>query len=350
MTEQLPRLGVGFITYGNLTAAYLPSFLESLAAQTYKNFRLIAFDNTPEEDNENIHILKQFSQLSQYSEVEIIRRGENLGFGKAYNIMLNQANGLGDKYFLMINPDTLCEPDMLEKLVLALESDESLSSVSPKIKVWDFYNKLKTEILDTCGLVLKPGLRFIDLGQAEIDNGQYDQASIIGPSGAAGLFRLSSLVEEAEKNNQISKEKQGEEKEEEDQGEESNKEVNELQFFDENFFMYKEDCDLVYRLHLAGFSSKLISDSVVYHDRTSTGGSLFKRAINRLGRSPEARRQAFLGQHFLWIKYWGKQSWLNKIFIIWQATLRFFAVLLFEQNLLSSYLTIKKTAKHLKRY
>ena len=42
-----PKIIIGFITYGNLTAEYLPYFLNSLKVQIYKNYNIIAIDNMP---------------------------------------------------------------------------------------------------------------------------------------------------------------------------------------------------------------------------------------------------------------------------------------------------------------
>lgn len=50
---------LGFITYGKLTAKYLPYFLSSLKKQTHENFRIMAVDNSKEKDNDNAKLVKE---------------------------------------------------------------------------------------------------------------------------------------------------------------------------------------------------------------------------------------------------------------------------------------------------
>ncbi|MEA3463693.1 MAG: glycosyltransferase, partial [Patescibacteria group bacterium] len=88
---------IGFITYGKSTAKYLPYFLPSLKKQTFNNFKIIAFDNTENSDNENINYIK-----NNHPELEILRAGENIGFARAYNRMINKAVEMNAEYFLAI--------------------------------------------------------------------------------------------------------------------------------------------------------------------------------------------------------------------------------------------------------
>lgn len=288
------KLIIGTISYGALTAPYLPFFKQSLKEQSFQDFGLIIHDNAE----------------------------KNLGFGKAYNRMIEQAIAAGAKYFFIVNPDLILEPEVLEKLLTVLDNEPELSIVMPKLRVWDFEHNKKTSIIDSCGLGFKPCLNFFDYGQGQIDTGQYDRQEIIGASGAAAMFRLKDFAKIAENG----------------------------QLFDEHFFMYKEDCDLAYRLYLKGMKSKLVPDAIAYHDRSSAAGTLIKRFFNRFKRSKNVNRWAFTNQHFLFIKYWSKQSFSSKLLAIIRMKIMFIEALLFEQYLLSCYSTIVKEAKTLKRY
>ncbi len=297
---------IGFITYGKSTAKYLPYFLSSLKAQTFKDFNILVFDNTEDAENENTRYIR-----SNYSEIEIARGNGNLGFAAAFNRLINKAKASGAEYFLVLNPDMILEPDAVEKMVKALERDSGLGAVCPKILKWDFNNNKKTDIIDSCGIWLKSGLRFIDLGQGQIDNGQFDKAEILGQSGAAAMYRMSAL-EKVKENNQ---------------------------YFDELMFMYKEDCDLAYRLRLAGFKSKLVADALVYHDRTASGkgeGNL-QIAFNRRNKNRQAKQWAFLHQQIIFIKYWKLQNFWNKLMIIWFEIKMIVFIVLFEQYLLKQF-------------
>jgi GT2 family glycosyltransferase len=312
--DKSPQVYIGFITFGALTAPYLSLFLDSLAKQTYQDYKIIVYDNTPLKEKEHLNILP--------NSIDVFSGSENIGFSRAYNKLILAAKQAGAKYFLVINPDTYLDPRALELLVQALEQDDKLASVSPKLLRWDFQNNQLTDVIDSCGLVMRSGLSFFDLGQGIIDQGQYDQAKIIGPTGAAALYNLSAL----ENINENGK------------------------YFDENFFMYKEDCDLAYRLFLTGYTAKLVSAAIVYHDRTALGGNLWQRFSNRRQRSQSVRRWSFINQHWLFIKYWSKQNFLSKLMIICKILILGLNALLFEQSLLACYKTILAQRKSLKHY
>ncbi len=296
------KVAIGFLTYGQTSRQYLDSFLSGLKEQTFTDFQLLALDNTEEENSVNVQFLRQQSPA-----VKVLWPGTNLGFGAGFNRLIKEALALGAEYFLVVNADTFWTPRALELLVAALDRRSDLGSVSPKILKWDFAGQKFTKIIDTCGLRLLPGLHFVDLGQGEEDKGQYDSAEILGPSGAAGLFRLSALAQSAEDG----------------------------QYFDEKFFMYKEDCDLAYRLKLKGWPSALVSQAIVYHDRTASGSaSLLGSLAARSGKSQQVKLWSFSGQQRLIAKYWARQTWFNKLAIIWRQFLTFAYALVFEPALL----------------
>ena len=313
------KLVIGFITYGDLTAKYLPYFLPSIEKSAFKDYKILVIDNTEIEENENIKYL-----IKNYPDIEIISTGKNLGFARAYNKLIRRANELGAEYFLMLNPDMLVEPAAIKLLIFEMDNNKELAAVCPKILKWDFKNKRKTNIIDTCGIKLNPGLRFTDLGQSKIDKGQYDKGKIIGPSGAAGLYKLASLE----------KVKQGRE------------------YFDELMFMYKEDSDLAYRLFLFNFRVRLIGKAKMYHDRTasSVGQSTWQIIKSRKNKNRQIKKWSFLNQQIIFKKYWDKQNLKNKLIIIfWQFKMLIY-ILFFEQYLLGQYKKYFKIRKRIKRY
>jgi GT2 family glycosyltransferase len=304
------RLYIGFITYGELTAKYLPYFLPSLKNQNLKDFKILAIDNSETAENENAKYIKE-----NFSEINLKWSGENLGFSKAFNLMIKQALKEGAEYFLAINPDIILENDALEKLVMAMDNNSELGSATAKVLKWDFINQKKTKIIDSCGIKLLPGLRFVDFREGEQDNKDCDD-EIIGVSGACAIYRLSAL-EKVKENGQ---------------------------YFDESMFMYKEDCDLAYRLFLDNYKAKCVNDSIVYHDRSSAGKGEGNLAVisNRKNKSRLVKQLSFLNQQIIFVKYWRLQSLINKIAIIWFEIKMLVFALFFEQYLLKEYLKIFK--------
>ena len=306
------KLIIGFITYNNLTGKYLPFFLPSLLSSLAvsgleeTDWQIMAVDNSELKDNDNRAYIS-----ANYPQIDFTWAGDNLGFSKGYNLMLDRAVKLEAEYFLMLNPDMLLEPESIKNLLLALEANGHLGSVAPEILQWNFLANQKTNIIDTLGLRLLPGLRFIDSGQGQIDFGGLDNLEILGPSGAAGMFRLKALEAILVGN----------------------------QYFDERFFMYKEDCDLSYRLFLAGFKSQLVATAVMYHDRTAkvVGRDLLATLKNRRHKSRVVNKWSFLGQQIIYSKYWSGQNFNSRLRIAFDQIRYLFLALLFEHYLLPEY-------------
>jgi len=317
------KLALGFITYNESSSKYLEEFLLSLKSSLgfleSHDFKVFAYDNSTPEYNVNRLTIEAYNRENNFF-IEYISSPENFGFGRSFNILINRAKNEGAEYFLVLNPDIVLDLNAVSKLLERLEGNGELSSVSPKILRWDFENKKKTDYIDSCGIVLRPALRFVDLGQGEKDEGQYDKAEILGPSGACGLYRLSAL-----------------EKIKEDG-----------QYFDERFFMYKEDCDLAYRLFLAGFKSELVSGAIIYHDRTtsSSGRGLVKIISDRRQKSRQARAWSFQNQNLIFHKYFKKQDIVNKFLIVFHVFVSLFFSLILEQFLLKSYFSKNKSQKY----
>jgi len=296
------KLFVGFITYGDASFKYLPFFLESLDNQSFKDFSIIAFDNS-ENDNRNSDFL-----IDEYPRLKLIKSEKNIGFSRAYNKMIAVAEKSGAEYFMALNPDIVLDVDAISKMMKVMQEDKNIASLSPRIMSWDFENKKKTKIIDTCGIKLGKGLRFSDLGQGE-ESLDEKKINIIGPSGAAALYRIDALKKVSENN----------------------------LFFDEKMFMYKEDCDLAYRLFLSGFKSRCVFDAIVYHDRTAKiikGLNILKE---RQSKSKKVREWSFLNQHIIYLKYWNKQKLTSKIIILYDVLKMFLFVLFFERFLLRQY-------------
>jgi len=319
MKEYKIKLVIGFITYGKSTARYLPYFLSSLKAQTYQDYKVVVIDNSERKENENVSYINK-----NFPNIELTWAGGNIGFAKAYNKMISSCVKTGVQYFMVINPDIILEPDAIAKLVKALDNDNKLGSVCPKILRWDFKNNKKTNIIDSCGIKLKPGLNFIDIGQGQVDQGQYNNIKIIGPSGAAGMYRLRALAKVKEGDN----------------------------YFDELMFMYKEDCDLVYRLYLAGYKSRCVSEAIIYHDRTAAakGESDWQVALNRKRKDRKVKVWSFLNQQIIFAKYWNLQRFRLKLAIILYQIKILIFILLFEQYLLGQLIELWKIRKKIKIY
>ncbi len=302
------RLYIGFITYGEITAKYLPYFLPSLKKQTFKDFKILAIDNSEIEENDNAKYIKE-----NFSEIDLKWVGKNLGFSKAFNLMITQAVKEGAEYFLPLNIDMIFEADMVEQLIKAMENTENCGAAQAKILKWDFENNKKTNQIDSLGLALNKEHRFFDYNQGEIDDKAKNNIfEVFGFTGAAVLLNLKALREVAFNNGKHE------------------------EYFDELMFMYKEDCDLSYRLRLAGWKIILAPNAVAYHNRTvaAKGESNLAIALNRKNKNKAVKQWSFLNQWILLLKLKNLPfSFSVKLATAWYQFKSLIFALFFEQYL-----------------
>lgn len=272
------KIAVGFITYNNLTSRYLPFFLPSLfksLERAHGEARVWCIDNSDQAINENQEFIE-----ANHSWVQYHFSGENVGFSKAYNQMIAAAIAWGADYFLMINPDTLLEPDSIKQMLSAINSGR-FGSVAPRLLRWDFKNNFPSDVIDSDGLAISAAHRFWDRHQGEkVFRAQ--QKPIFGATGAAALFRMAALKDIAFLD-----------------------EFGQWEYLDEMFFMYKEDVDLAYRLQLANWPAIFEPRAVIYHDRSvaSRSNSLWSMIFDRRRKSRQVKEWSFYGQNLLWAKY-----------------------------------------------
>lgn len=328
------KLFVGFVTYRESTSAYLDDFLNSLFKSLVflneNDYVVYALDNSGSDYTENHQIIENFnlgkssSHQKPQKPVQYIAADCNYGFGRAYNILIKEAIKMEASYFLVVNPDIYFAPSSLQLLVAALDDHLQAAAAAPKILYWNFAKRQLTSTIDSLGIALCSGLRFIDACQGQHDKGQV--CEIIGPSGAAGLFRLNSLrnllVTEGSEDSQ--------------------------NYFDESFFMYKEDCDMAYRLYFSGHQTISVPESLIYHDRTArAAGSRFSFFRHRYQQSHQIRSWSFVNQHLIFIKHWKKQNFVNRFAISLYVFLYLIFALILEQFLLKQYAVIWRTYRSL---
>jgi len=315
------KIAIGFIAYGESTAKYLPFFLESLEKQLFRDFFVLAVDNTENENNPNSAFIEK-----EYPEINPIRPGKNIGFGRANNLMIREAKKRGARYFFAVNPDTVSEPETLGELLTTMKNNPAAGAVQPKILKLDFNPPRieKTGIVDSRGLMADRKLRFWDDCQGQKDSaGDKNEKEVFGFTGAAVLMRIAALDDVAAENAEGEKE-----------------------FFDELMFMYKEDCDLSLRLRLAGWKIVLAPRSIVYHDRSAAqlGGGIRQIVRNRKNKKRLVKEWSFLNQRIVALKF-SRLFPLGMRFKIWLyqlGTLIFAAF--FESYLLKQLVVLRRNS------
>ncbi|MBU1102872.1 glycosyltransferase, partial [Patescibacteria group bacterium] len=169
----------------------------------------------------------------------------NLGFSAGHNLGIKESRG--DLVFLL-NQDIILEADFLKNAVAIFGKDKQIGAVQGKLlrlKI-DGESLIKTQIIDNAGLVFLKNRRIIARGQGQRDSGKFSQPEeIFAIDGAAPIYRRAALEDI-----KICLDEK-------------------CEYLDEDFYMYKEDVDLAWRLRLAGWKAYYEPMAVAWHARTA---------------------------------------------------------------------------------
>jgi len=222
---------------------FMENCLDSVFSQTYKDFSVLIIDNAS--NDKTIEFIRK--KYSSFKNLFILKNVHNLGFAPAHNQGFNISQS---DFILVMNPDIVLQSDFLEKLMATMKTNRRIGSCSGKLLKMKFSNSetkvkgIKTEIIDSTGLLIHKSGQTIDRGEGEEDRGQYDKENdVFGLSGACVLYRRQALEDVKIP---ISKG---------------------YEYFDDDFFAYKEDVDLAWRLNLRNWRNVYISETIAYHFR-----------------------------------------------------------------------------------
>lgn len=161
-------------------------------------------------------------ELFEHPRVRYVHAGENLGFGKAHNRAFAMAAGTSDAH-LLLNPDILFEPHVLHELGRFLGANQQIGAVMPRITYPDGSLQRLCKLLPTpVDLIFR---RFIPFDGIKTKiNQRYELHGLAQdrPTPVPTLSGCFLLVR--------------------------SKLLHRLGGFDERFFMYMEDVDLVRRI------------------------------------------------------------------------------------------------------
>jgi len=223
-------------------AAYLPVLLKSISGQTVKDFTSLFLDNGSKDNS--VTLVADWLKTNSGS---LSQRDQNTGFAAAYNNLIQK---LQTPYVLVLNQDVALAPDYLSLLVRAAEVNANAGSFSGSLLRADNHSATDSEpLLDAFGLTLFRNHRVVETlrGQrAALVNGNKD-TEVFGVPATAALYRRAALDAVVLQRN------------------------NKVEYFDEDFFAYKEDIDLAYRLQLAGWGSLVVPGAIAYHHRSVRG-------------------------------------------------------------------------------
>jgi GT2 family glycosyltransferase len=169
------------------------------------------------------------ARIAGQYQVSVSASTENHGYCGGHN---RNISGEEFDYVLFMNADVVLMPDYFTRILPVFERFPQAGSATGKLQRMDSegapVERGGRPVLDSTGIVFYRNLRHFDRGSNEIDNGQYDTAEpVFGGTGAA-LFCSRSLVEDLKCNGE---------------------------FWDDDFFAFREDADLAWRAQLLGWQT-----------------------------------------------------------------------------------------------
>jgi len=235
---------VTLVTYNS--GRYIKRCLESVLAQKGPQVEIIVVDNSSTDGTRDI--------LEHYEDrCRIVYNHENVGFAAAQNQAIQLSRG---SWILTLNPDVLLMPYFIQAMLEAGRLDNRIGTVCGKLLVMspDFDIEARPRV-DSTGIYFTPHLRHLDRGSREVDNGHYlKREYVFGATAAAALYRRAMIDD-------ISID-----------GE----------FFDPDFFVYREDADVAWRAQLMGWRCLYTPYARGYHVRAVLPGNrrVLPREIN----------------------------------------------------------------------
>lgn len=243
----MPKVVVSIVTWNSMK--FLPDVLVSLKTQTHEDISLIIVDNASTDGM--VDFVREHHPAAM-----VLRNFKNLGFAHAHNQAIAYARahlqtGGEELYLLVTNPDVILEPNYIETIVGRMEQRRDAGSAGGKLlKMYQtgegvLVEQVKSDTIDSTGMRITRSRRGVERGAGETDDEmQYGRTEeVFGVSGALAMYRLSALEDIAYRG----------------------------EFFDEDFFAYKEDVDIAWRLRSRGWASLYVPFAKAYHYRTAYG-------------------------------------------------------------------------------
>ncbi|MBL7141705.1 glycosyltransferase family 2 protein [Patescibacteria group bacterium] len=227
---------------------YLPDCLNSLKKQTLLPNEIVVVDNASTDGSQEF--LSKFK--SQGLGFKVILNNRNNGFAKANNQGIEAALGRrptgealknNPAYIFLLNQDTVCRKDCLEKLAKAGNSFKNVFAFQPLVLCWPASSAGRPEKhkIQTAG----DKIHYLGFGYCgdykkpitQLPNYPITQLPDITYASGAAMFIKAQALEK-------------------------------VGLMDEDLFLYHEDLDICLRARFLGYQIKLVSQAIVYHKYT----------------------------------------------------------------------------------
>lgn len=226
-------VAITIVTYNS--SRYIARCLEYALAEDYPRTRIVVVDNASNDGTREI--LRGFE-----ARVQIIYNDVNTGFAAAQNQAIAAAPEA--EFILTLNPDLRLSANFVSTAVAAACLDSAVGSVCGKLlSTSPDFDISASPVLDSTGIYMTPNLRHFDRGNQSPDRDQYEKVEyVFGGTGAACLYRRKMIDDISVFG----------------------------EFFDPDFFAYREDADVAWRAQLLGWKCIYTPAAIGYHVRSVT--------------------------------------------------------------------------------
>ena len=199
--------------------------IESLTEQTLKPTIIIVDNNSS--DN-SVSVFEKYISIHKREDITLIKNPDNLGFAGGINTGLVYARKQGFEYIGVLNPDAIADKKWCRALVDELSSQPKCGIATGILQRRDGKTLDTTgDFYTTWGL---PGPRNRD---EPVENAPSKPGEVFGATGGGAIYRAAIF--------------------------------DDIDMFDEDFFMYYEDVDLSFRAQLAGWKVRFTPKAIAYH-------------------------------------------------------------------------------------
>ena len=224
-----PLVSVTVVTYNS--GRFIRRCLESVLDQAHSSIEVIVVDNASTDGT--VDILEPFEDRCR-----VVYNEENTGFAAAQNQAIAMSKG---EWVLTLNPDVMLLPDFVERPMVTAPADKSVGTLCGKLLMVDAsFSIPDKQMVDSTGMYFTPMLRHFDRGCLERYNGHYrNHEYVFGATAAAACYRRE-MIEDISVDGE---------------------------FFDSDFFTYREDADVAWRAQLFGWKCVYDPTACGYHVR-----------------------------------------------------------------------------------
>lgn len=192
--------------------------------------KLYLIDNTPK---------ALFKDQFDHAAIEYIANYKNLGFGAAHNKILDQISGTSE-FHLILNPDVTFTPSVIPNLIAALEKDEEVAMIAPRVLFPNGKHQYSCRKFPKFNELLVRRVRILKyLFRNIIEQGEYRDKNLskaFFPEYITGCFQLYKT-----------------------------KDLLTLKGFDERYFLYMEDVDICRKIDALGKKKLYYPNEKIVH-------------------------------------------------------------------------------------